>query len=275
MNICVAVNSKYERYLFVMLQSLYENHGNGEICLYVIQRDFTDFDKKDIAELSAQFENKVIFIKADPRKFDNFPISNTGRDNLSLEIYFRLLLPEYLPKEIDRVFMLDVDIIVTQNLKDLYDIDFQGYYFAAAPNMCHNFLVPEEWRVWYPKDRTQWTHYNTGILMWNLKKIREDYPAEYFFHQAWKYPINIATFEEELFNVVFGEDGILQIPAEIYNYICTHEKMSERPKFHIYADNKVLKKNCAIVHFAALNPWQGGDLKQLLHDGNYAGSDAL
>lgn len=81
MNICVTVNSKYE---FVMLQSLYENHGNGEICLYVIQRDFTDFDKKDIAELSAQFENKVIFITADPRRFDNFPISNTGRDNLSL-----------------------------------------------------------------------------------------------------------------------------------------------------------------------------------------------
>lgn len=76
-------------------------------------------------------------------------------------------------------------------------------------------------------------HYNTGILMWNLKKIRKDFPPEYIFHQAWEHPINIATFEEELFNVVFGESGILQIPAETYNYICTHERMFERPNFHI------------------------------------------
>ena len=247
MNICVTVNSKYEKYLFVMLQSLYENHAKGDIHLFVIQKDFTDFDKKDIQELSMKYENNVTYITADPRKFDDLPMSNTGRDNLSLEIYFRLLLPEYLPGELDRVLMLDVDIVVNK-----------GNYLAAAPNMCHNFLVPEGWRIWYPKERTNWMHYNTGILMWNLKKIRKDFPPEYIFHQAWEHPINIATFEEELFNVVFGESGILQIPAETYNYICTHERMFERPNFHIYPDNEALKKECAIVHFAALNPWQGG-----------------
>lgn len=44
-----------------------------------------------------KYENNVTYITADPRKFDDLPMSNTGRDNLSLEIYFRLLLPEYLP----------------------------------------------------------------------------------------------------------------------------------------------------------------------------------
>lgn len=258
MNVCVTVNSKYEKYLFVMLQSLYENHAKGDIHLFVIQRDFTDFDKEDIRELSVEYKNKVTYIMAHPQKFDNFPVSNTDRNNLSLEIYFRLLLPEYLPREIDRVLMLDVDIVVNRELRDLYNIDFQEHYLAAAPNMCRNFLVPEGWRVWYPKERKHWTHYNTGILMWNLKKIREDFPTEYIFHQGWKYSINTATFEEELFNIVFGESGILPIPAETYNYICTHEKMFEQPNFHVYPDNETLKKNCAIVHYAALNPWQGG-----------------
>ena len=152
MNVCVTVNSKYEKYLFVMLQSLYENHAKGDIHLFVIQRDFTDFDKEDIRELSVEYKNKVTYIMAHPQKFDNFPVSNTGRNNLSLEIYFRLLLPEYLPREIDRVLMLDVDIVVNRELRDLYNIDFQEHYLAAAPNMCHNFLVPEGWRVWYPKE---------------------------------------------------------------------------------------------------------------------------
>ena len=34
--------------------------------------------------------------------------------------------------------------------------------------------------------------------------------------------------------------------------------MFEQPNFHVYPDNETLKKNCAIVHYAALNPWQGG-----------------
>ena len=73
MNVCVTVNSKYEKYLFVMLQSLYENHAKGDIHLFVIQRDFTDFDKEDIRELSVEYKNKVTYIMAHPQKFDNFP----------------------------------------------------------------------------------------------------------------------------------------------------------------------------------------------------------
>lgn len=258
MNVCVTVNSKYERYLYIMLSSLYEKHKKGSIRLFVIQHDFTNADKQDIKELSEQYKNLVVFIFADPHKFDDMPKSLTGRDNLSLEIFFRLLLPEYLPSDIDRVLMLDVDIVINQELTELYNLDFQECYLAAAPNMCHNNFVPEGWRVWYSKARTNWTHYNTGILLWNLQKIRHDFPKEFIFQQAWNYSIDIATYEEEIFNVVFGENGILRIPAEKYNYICTHEAMFEHPNFHIYQNNDEVKKNCAIVHYAALNPWQGG-----------------
>lgn len=259
MNICVTVNSNYEKYLYVMLTSLYEANRRGSIRLYVLQRDFTDVDKEDIGELTEKYDNAVTFIDVDPHKFDNMPMSQKGRNNLTLEIYFRLLIPEYLPKDLDRVLMLDVDIVVLKNLEDVYMTDFKGKYLAAAPNMCHNGLIPEGWRRWYQSDRTNQTHYNTGVLLWNLESIREDFPREYIFQQAWEHPIDIATFEEELFNVVFGENGILEIPAEKYNYICTHEAVVSSPKFYVYQSNSDIRENCSIVHYAALNPWQGGE----------------
>lgn len=258
MNICVTVNSKYEKYLYVMLVSLYEVHDRGDISLYVIQRDFTENDKADIQDLTEEYDNDVTFIYADPSKFDDMPKSDKGRNNLTLEIYFRLLIPEYLPKTIDRVLMLDVDIVVLKDLHELYEIDFADKYLAAAPNMCHNGQIPDGWLDWYGKGRTNLTHYNTGILMWNLEAIRRDYPSEYIFKQAWEHPIDVATFEEELFNVVFGENGILEVPAENYNYICTHENMFEFPRFTLYGSNDELRTNCSIVHYAALNPWQAG-----------------
>ena len=258
MNICVTVNSKYERYLYIMLVSLYESHPQGSINLFVIQRDFTSEDKQDITELSHKYFNQVTYIKADPHKFDGLRMSQKGRDNLSLEIYFRLLIPEFLPESVDRVLMLDVDIVVLGNLQELYNIDFSDCYLAAAPNMCHNGIIPEGWRKWYGVERKEFTHYNTGILLWNLQKIREELPKEYIFKEAWNHPIDVATFEEELFNVLFGEDGILEVPAEKYNYICTHEDVFDIPNFKVYKSNEEVKENVSIVHYAALNPWQGG-----------------
>jgi len=258
MNICVTVNSKYMRYLYIMLVSLYENNKNGDIDLYVIQRDFTDDDKKTINEISNFYENRVHYIWADESKFDNFPIFKGGRTNLSLEIYLRLLLPEYLPTDIERVLMLDVDIVVNDSLEELYTLDFEGKMLAAAPNMCHNCIVKDDWRRWYYSDRTNWTHYNTGVLLWNLKGIREKYPREYIFNQAWHEKIETATFEEELFNVLFGDTEIKEIAAEKWNYISTHAYMYSRPNYKVYHTNQEIIDNCKILHFAALNPWQAG-----------------
>ncbi len=94
--------------------------------------------------------------------------------------------------------------------------------------------------------------------MWNLKKIREDLPREYIFNQAFAQKINIATYEEELFNVLFGEDRVYELRADKFNYICTHENNFEQPNFKIYPTNDKLLENCSIVHFAALHPWQSG-----------------
>lgn len=257
MNVCVTVNSKYQKYLYIMLLSLYENNSE-RINLYVINRDFNEFDKKMIRDLTEKYGNNVEYIWVDEHKYDDMPIYRVGRSNLSLEIYFRLLIPEYLPKEIDRVLMLDVDIVVNRDLSELYNIDFENKYFAAAPNMCHNFMIREDWRSWYPKNRENWIHYNTGVLMWNLKKIREDFPKEYIFKLAWQIPIKTPTFEEEIFNVAFGEKGIKSVAPEKWNYISTHDNWFDKPNFYVYKKLDNLREKCHIVHYAAMNPWQGG-----------------
>ena len=76
MNICVTVSSQYMRYLYIMLQSLYENNKKNSINLYVIQRNFTDEDKKVIFDLTDRFKNTVNYIWVDEHKFDNMPKHN-------------------------------------------------------------------------------------------------------------------------------------------------------------------------------------------------------
>lgn len=258
MNICVTVNSNYVRYLYTMLLSLYENNKKGSICLYVIQRDFTEEDKRTIRKLTNAYKNHVEYIWVDERKFDTMAVSINERKNLSLEIYFRLLIPEFIPVKVNRVLMLDVDIVVNNSIEELYTTDMEGKCLAAAPNMCHNFIVKKFFRMWYPQDRISWIHYNTGILLWDLKKIREQYPEEYLFQQASKYKIGTSTFEEELINVEFGENNVLALDPLKWNYITTHEDRFMMPGFNKYQSLEELRKACHIVHYAAMNPWEVG-----------------
>lgn len=258
MDICVTVNSKYVRYLYIMLVSLYENTEKGNIDVYVLQHDFSKRDKKLISSLTEDYKNRVHYLWVDPTKFEIFPKNNLERSTLSLEIYFRLLLPELLPTTLERILMLDVDIIVNHGIDEFYNMDLTGYCLAAAPNICHNFEVIKEWRIWYKEGRKNWTHYNTGILLWNLKEIRKSYPINYIFDQALELKINTPTFEEEVFNVLFGEDKIKDISPEKWNYIVTHIYNFDNPKFEIYKSNEEIVEKCNIIHYAGQNPWHAG-----------------
>ena len=256
MNICVTVNSKYVCYLYVMLQSLYENNQKGSINLYVLQRDFTESDKAVITEISERFQNRAFYIFVREPDLSEMPEYIGGRNDLPSEIIcFRLMLPEMLPDTLDRVLMLDVDLVINKDVTELYNTDFEGKVLAAAPNMCHNYVVDTNWRKWYPSDRSDWTHYNTGVLMWNLEAIRKSYPPYYLLKQACIQQIEVGTFEEELFNVVFGEDLIKEISTEKWNYVITHQDMFERPRFRKYQSVQEIKVDCGIVHYAGLNPW--------------------
>lgn len=249
------------RYLYTMLVSLYENHRSGSFCLYVIYRDFKEQDKHTITELSERYQNKTEYIQADEKKFTN--ICKDSNERYPLEIYFRLLIPELIPKSVDRVLLLDVDLIVNHSVEELYFIDLEGKCLAAASNMCTNCIVPRYFRKWYVQansicTRTNWTHYNTGILLWDLKKIRADYPKEYLYQKAFQYRIECSTFEEEVFNVGFGEEDIFKLDPYVWNYISSFEDNFVLPNFKRYRSLEAMRKNCAIIHYAVMKPWEMG-----------------
>ena len=66
------------------------------------------------------------------------------------------VFPEY-----DIVLGIDADTIVQEDISDIWDIDLSGYYYAAAKEPLMSA-------------RSVADYYNAGILLCNLKKLRED-----------------------------------------------------------------------------------------------------
>ena len=85
--------------------------------------------------------------------------ANMEKDYFTYMAYIRAALPKIFP-ELDTILSFDVDTIVDQDVSDLWDIDVSDAYFSACREV--------------KKSKGDYVYYNTGICLYNLKKIRED-----------------------------------------------------------------------------------------------------
>ena len=92
--------------------------------------------------------------------------------HINLTTYYRLLIGEYLPKEIEKCIYLDVDICVLKDLSELFLIEMKNNYIAGVVAAGYYFNEKENCeRLNLPSMRQ---YVNAGMLVMNLKQIRKD-----------------------------------------------------------------------------------------------------
>lgn len=109
----------------------------------------------------------------------------------------KLELPNYF-SELDRVLYLDSDVIVKGSIKSLLNMDIEDVYLAATFDYWVHF---NNIRYKFYKDRNEEFYFNSGVMLLNLKKMREDHIPE----RLWEYKLNSAKtnlMDQECLNVV-------------------------------------------------------------------------
>ncbi len=125
MNILITIN---ENFLFpakVMLYSLAKH--NKDLRIYMIYSEFGEEKLGDLIEFAQQKCDAEFVPVLAENIFKDAPLSEQyGKP----ELYYRLLAPYVLPKELDRILYLDADIIVKGDLTSHYEQDLEGAYAA-------------------------------------------------------------------------------------------------------------------------------------------------
>ena len=129
-------------------------------------------------------------------------------------VLLRAALPKIFPS-LDKILSIDYDVIIKENISDLWDISLDGYYIAG---------VKEK-----HKSNDNRTYINTGVLLFNLKAWREDGIDNKIINDLNTYYRFYP--EQDCFNELLQEK-ILELPADYnvnnysyptYNHIkCLH-----------------------------------------------------
>ena len=158
-SIAFCIDNNYILSTYTALISILDNKNYFTyISFYIlISKDFTDENIDIILSLYEQYDFfNITFFRMDNR-FDKVKMFR----HITKSDYFKLTLGEYI-KNLDKIIYLDCDVIVYKDLVNLYEHNFNGYLMLAIPTVkLDNKLIKKD------------IYFNAGVLLLNLKKMRE------------------------------------------------------------------------------------------------------
>lgn len=239
MNILMSVNKKFlENAEEMMFSLLY--YSSEYICLYLmyLENEISEDDIKHISEfVSSTGKGKIIPLKFDTTKINEMPVDDGDGNFFGLEAYSRIFCAFLLPNEVEKIVYFDADMICTGDIKEIYDIELGGKTWGACMDLG---IMPKDLeRLRLPKNY----HYiNSGMLLINVKKIKENYTELDMVNLIKKYQKILIYPDQDFINVAFQND--IKIIDSKYNLLAKCIRY-----------NELIKKPLVIHYAGSTKPW--------------------
>lgn len=251
MNILVTLNRNYVSQLIIMIRSLLKSNKGVTFNIYIAHSSLTAEDFERIKREEG-FENiSFIDILMDNRPLGDAPITERYPE----EMYYRLIAPRYLPKNLKRILYLDPDTVVINSLEKLYNTSFEGNLFVAASHTESYLKRINNSALAAEKEEP---YINSGVMLMNLELLREELDVQELLDYVKDNREHLWLPDQDIISGVYGK-RIKLVDAMIYN-------LSERLLilYNIHPQNEEepitlewVRKNTSIIHYCGDNkPWE-------------------
>lgn len=276
-HIAVISDEGYAIPTITMLTSArYNKSPERSYIIHVLGNNLSEFSQRKFRELERP-DFSLRFYSCSSEDYKHFYLPQDSSFNHSAMI--KCELAELLP-QLDKVLFLDGDILVVGDLGELYDIALDGNVLAAMRELrgerkkLHKIIGT--------------THYfNSGVMLLNLKQMREEKLGEKMIQVKQQAPDTWSYADQDPFNVVCeGRTHYLHPRWNFLSTICHYNKdtwtIDEYNAFYhtSYANYTEMEEDAVIHHFAGLKPWKNKNMRhaalwQKYHDISPMGNTSL
>lgn len=240
-NIAICVDDNYCQHISPMLYSIDKN-TQEKVDVYLIYYKLKLESLEHIVRLNEVLTNVEIKI----RKLKDYQyerLSLFKETKLPTEAYFRLLLPELLP-EIKRVLYLDVDMLILNDLKELYQTKLGNNVMGVVRDFPFT-NDKHSWAYFLLGDAGE-RYFNSGMLLLNLEVMRKNNIVEKFIKFISETSQYYFLGDQDAFNVFFFYD--VKVLGNENNYIAENQSILEKTNFDV-----------TIMHYCGFSdpkPWK-------------------
>lgn len=201
------VDDKYAPYLAVAVNSLIHNaSGDYFYKIIVIYEHLSEENKRKIKLLETDYA-AIEFgeMKQSLSCITDKPGNHLRADYFTLTIFFRLFLADMFP-EYDKAVYLDSDIVVPGDISEFYKYELGDNLVGAIKD---NSVVDVDELGTYMEEAVgvdRHLYVNSGILLLNMKKLREVGFAQHFLHLLTEYHFDCVAPDQDYLNAMcFGK----------------------------------------------------------------------
>ena len=232
-----SANLSYMEKLETAMKSLCAHQDRLKI--YVLNEDLPTEWFTIMNQRLRQLDSEVINCRMSPEQFQSFSLPS---DHIHYATYFRYAIPEIVEEE--RILYLDCDMIFTQDLSPLFEVDLKGYGLGAVvdkPTTIDGFnaglLVI---------DKTWWQEHQVTEALFDLTRehhqhvygdqgILNLYFKDAWFPLPWTYNLQVGSDKDQyLYGDLDWYDAFQGIPAVIH--YTSHNKPWTSKRFNRFRE---------------------------------------
>ncbi|MBQ9886687.1 MAG: glycosyltransferase family 8 protein [Lachnospiraceae bacterium] len=261
MDIVYASDDNFIRHVAASIYSLFfYNRDEEEINVYILCPGLKEESYAGINKIARKFGRSIEFIQIGNLR-ERFPFEvDTGGFNINN--LSRLFVCSFLPENVDRVFYIDGDTVVTDSLRYLSNIDLGDNLVAMAMEPSVGINIKSG--IDFGEDEP---YYNAGVLVFDLKRWRQEgielKLLEYYRDKGG----NLFACDQDVINGTFRGKVMLLPPRynffSNYKYFRYSALVKKTPAYAAVGKKNfnAAKKNPAIIHFLGdERPWKRGNL---------------
>lgn len=247
MNIVLSTDENYVVPTATCIQSIIEQNPDEDICFYILTNWISDDSIMKFAEMQERSGKEFVIKEVDGKEFVGLYTS----DRYPLPVYYRMLAPSIIPDE--KCLYLDGDIIVTGNIRCLYDTDIKGFACGVVEDSAGDDIRRHN------KLNMYGLYFNSGVLLMNLDYWRENHIT--------KQAVKMMSDNRKLFNRLPDQDclnilleGKVKKMSYIYNYqnafyegLTPAQRLLKNSKYELI---ERLMPSALVIHFTdTRKPW--------------------
>ena len=250
------VNDAYIPYIAVTIKSIQVHHPDEDLVFWILTDGVSE---KNRARLQDEFN-------ASPRisfhiiPVDRTKVSGLRRGKQHESVWYRVLFPEYLPSDVGRILFLDADILVLDNLKELFARDMDGVSVAGCPDP-----------LGFESDTFERLEYDpalgyvcAGVLLINLDYWREHNLEERLIGYATEQAGRLRFWDQDTINFVCKDTKVI-LPLR-FGIMERYFSWELRDRIGTREELRGCLTDPAIVHFAGNAPWKKELSRMVFHD---------
>ncbi len=197
------VDESYAPYLDCAIRSMMENASKTySYQIVVLHQDLTEeIQEKISASVQPPFSIRFLQMEDELEEITDRVENRLRCDYFTPTIYFRLFIADLFP-EYDKCIYLDSDIVVPGDISKMFEIELGDNLLGACLDKS---IAPVPKLVEYVDGAvgTPIEEYiNSGILLMNLKKMRELDLSGHFLHLLTTYHFDCLAPDQDYFNAI-------------------------------------------------------------------------